>query len=142
MALPKSGDVTANGWNEYKRLVLAELERLDKSVSQLVVKYDVDSRCLERSIVTSKDAVIVQVTVVIQKMDERIEKAEQEQTARIDLMEKEVTDRRDADDVRMKKMEDEVFTIKTKAVVWGGVASVLLSILIVLGKELISYLNK
>lgn len=142
MATPKPGDVTANGWNEYKRLVLAELERLDKSVGQLVVKHDDATRSLERSITASKDAVITQVTSLITMMEHRQDAFEGQQELRLAAIEKEAKDRRDKDDDRMKKMEDEVFTIKTKAAVWGGVAATLFTALIWIGKELIGLLHK
>lgn len=90
----------ANGWNEYKRLVLAELERLDKSIAVLAGKHDDIAKSLHQSITQSREAIVSQLGEFSDQMHGRITANE----ARITVLE-----------VRLQRLETDVKTVTEQA---------------------------
>jgi hypothetical protein len=90
----------ANGWNEYKRLVLAELERLDKSMIAIAGKHDEISRSLHTSLNQTRDTIVQQLTEFSDQMHGRITANE----ARITVLE-----------VRLQRLEADVKTVTEQA---------------------------
>lgn len=90
----------ANGWHEYKRLVLAELERLDKSVTVLADKHAEVAKALHASISQSREAIVAQLSEFSDQMHGRITANE----ARITVLE-----------VRLQRLESDVKTVSDQA---------------------------
>ncbi len=86
----------ANGWNEYKRLVLAELERLDKTITALSGKHDDMAKAIHASINQSREAIVSQLGEFSDQMHGRITANE----ARITVLE-----------VRLQRLETDVKTV-------------------------------
>ena len=94
----------ANGWNEYKRLVLAELERLDKSMISIAGKHDEISKSLHISLNQTRDTIVQQLTEFSDQMHKRITAGE----ARITVLE-----------VRLQRLESDVKAVSDKDLVPG-----------------------
>jgi len=58
-----------NGWNEYKRLVLAELERLNQAVEKLREQSIESDRQLQRELLELRDQITSTLSTVIDKGD-------------------------------------------------------------------------
>ena len=108
-------------WIEYKRLVLAELIRLDKSMLEMSSKNEDHNKKLEQLILTIKDAVVDQIHNLNTKVDKQIEaidKRNQEAIAKYDA--------------RLREAEDAILTIKIKAALIGGTIGCTVSGLVVI----------
>lgn len=86
-----------NGWNEYKRLVLAELDRLDRAISALSAKHEDIAGAIHRSITQSRETIVAQLGT----LSERVESRATETEARVTVLE-----------VRLQRLE-----VDTKALV-------------------------
>lgn len=60
-----------NGWNEYKRLVLAELERLDDSVKDLVKSQENSHKEIVDHINKTKESLIEKLAIGIAAVDKK-----------------------------------------------------------------------
>ncbi len=138
MAAANNKNASADSWAEYRRLVLAELERLDGAVTRLA-QASLDH---EKEILESTNSVKTETTAKIQHgKDETIEKVRKMiNDLRLELMRK--TDK-ECDSIeqsmnglekRINRIQIEIQVLKGKAALLGFVAGLVVAILSIIAQ--------
>lgn len=96
----------SHGWNEYRRLVISELERLDSGLSQLADRNDKSAAQLYETLNGIKETILSRINQLQRRLETRVANAA------------------NAADQRLKKLEADVLVMKTKAALLGAGSAV------------------
>ena len=128
----------ADSWSEYRRLVLAELERLDSAVSRLAqasLQHEKDLMESNNKLSTELTAKVQQVKEeIVEKMSKTIADAKSSIVAKSEMVDKSFEDHIQALERKIGSLKTEIQVLKGKAALLGFVSGLTVAVLSVIAQ--------
>jgi len=123
---PTGGD--ANGWTEYRRLVLAELERLSRELQQIQSQIASLQLVLSQSINDNKHTTSEKIREATNKLDDTYEKRCKETGTETEKSLKELERKLEKADETIEKVAKDLHGLNSKAMALGAAAGFIMSL--------------
>jgi len=117
-----------NGWNEYKRLVLHELERLDGNIVKLADKQDETIEMVRVELQRTRDSLHEALTTLGTKIAARQDKDIVTLRKELEETRDEFQDEFDSMKLGLHKNTAAISSIKAAAAAWGAAAGIVIGV--------------